>query len=115
MLFVAIYSHYEKHKKFRFSPSMQIISGFIAFILLGTLLISLPISNKNGEWLGFFAALFTSASAVCVTGLTVVDTTNHFTLFGKVILISLVQIGGLGVIALTSLIFLLLRKEDWIE
>ena len=98
-------------RKFRLSPNMQIVLGFVAFIFLGTFLISLPISNTNGEWRGFIDSFFTSTSAVCVTGLSVVDTSTQFTLFGKIVLISLVQIGGLGVIALTSLVFLLLRKK----
>ncbi len=102
-----------KNKKFklRLSPSMQILLGFMALILLGTFLLALPISNTSGEWLGFVDSLFTSTSAVCVTGLVVVDIAVTFTLFGQIILLILVQIGGLGIVALTSLIFLLLGKK----
>ena len=98
-------------KKFRLNPSMQIVLGFVALILLGTFLISLPISNTNGKWLNFVDSFFTSTSAVCVTGLSTVDASTKFTLFGQIVVISLIQIGGLGVIALTSLVFLLLRKK----
>lgn len=90
---------------------MQIVLGFVALILLGTFLISLPISNTNGKWLNFVDSFFTSTSAVCVTGLSTVDASTQFTLFGQIVVISLIQIGGLGVIALTSLVFLLLRKK----
>lgn len=98
-------------KKYRLNPSMQIVLGFVALILLGTFLISLPISNTNGKWLNFVDSFFTSTSAVCVTGLSTVDASTKFTLFGQIVVISLIQIGGLGVIALTSLVFLLLRKK----
>lgn len=98
-------------RRFRLSPSLQIILGFIILILIGTFFISLPISNADGKWLDFINSFFTSTSAVCVTGLVVVDTTMQFTLFGKFVILFLVQIGGLGIIALTSLIFLMLRKK----
>ncbi len=90
---------------------MQIVLGFVILILLGTFFISLPISNTDGKWLGFVDSLFTCTSAVCVTGLAVVDTSTQFTLFGKFVVMLLIQIGGLGVIALTSFVFLLLRKK----
>ena len=90
---------------------MQIVLGFVSLILLGTFLISLPVSNTNGKWLNFVDSFFTSTSAVCVTGLSTVDASTKFTLFGQIVVISLIQIGGLGVIALTSLVFLLLRKK----
>lgn len=80
-------------------------------ILLGAFLLSLPISNTNGEWLNIIDSLFTSTSAVCVTGLVVVDTATQFTIFGQIIVLLLIQIGGLGIVALTSLIFLLLGKK----
>lgn len=98
-------------RRFRLSPSVQIILGFIILILIGTFCISLPISNKDGQWLNFIDSFFTSTSAVCVTGLVVVDTTMQFTLFGKFVILFLIQIGGLGIVALTSLIFLMLRKK----
>ena len=98
-------------KRIRLNPSIKIIMGFLLLILLGTLLISLPISNRDGYWLNFVDSFFTSTSAVCVTGLTVVDTTMQFTLFGQIVILLLIQMGGLGIIAVTSLIFIILRKK----
>ena len=98
-------------KRLRISPSLKIIAGFVMVILIGTLLLCLPISNNDGHWLSFVDSFFTSTSAVCVTGLIVVDTAVQFTLFGKIVILLLIQIGGLGIIDITSLIFLLLRKK----
>ena len=97
--------------KIRLSPSIQICLGFITVILIGAFLLCLPVSNVDGNWLGFLPSLFTSTSAVCVTGLTVVEPAVQFTLFGQIILLLLIQIGGLGIIAVTSLILLVLRKK----
>jgi len=97
--------------KKRMSPSLQILLGFMGIILIGTFLLCLPISNNDGQWLGFVDSFFTSTSAVCVTGLVVVDTAVQFTLFGQIVILFLIQIGGLGIVALSSLIFLLLRKK----
>lgn len=98
-------------KRKKLNSAMQIILGFLVIILIGTLLLSLPISSNNGEWFSFIDSLLTSTSAVCVTGLTVVDVATHFSLFGQIILLLLIQIGGLGFITLTSLVFLLIRKR----
>jgi len=101
----------EKLKRLRLSPSLKIVLGFTGIILIGTFLLSLPWSNMTGTWLNFVDSLFTSTSAVCVTGLIVVDTATQFTLFGKIVLLLLIQIGGLGIIAVTSLVFLILGKK----
>ncbi len=93
------------------SPSLKIILGFLAIIMLGAFMLSLPFSNTNGEWLNPIDALFTSTSAVCVTGLQTVNIATVFTLFGKIVLLFLIQIGGLGIVAITSLIFLVLGKK----
>lgn len=101
-----------KHfKRLRLSPSLNILLGFLGIILVGTLLLSLPISNANGVWLNVVDSLFTSTSAVCVTGLVVVDVATQFTLFGEIVILILIQIGGLGIIAITSLVFMILRKK----
>jgi len=97
--------------KKRMSPSLQILLGFMGIILIGTFLLCLPISNNDGQWLGFVDSFFTSTSAVCVTGLVVVDTAVQFTLFGQIVILFLIQIGGLGIVALSSLILLLLSKK----
>ena len=73
-------------------------------ILLGTLLLSLPVSSTDGEGLPLIDALFVSTSASCVTGLTVVDVKNDLTLFGKIVLLMLIQIGGLGIMTVATLV-----------
>ncbi len=98
-------------KRFRLSPSMQIVLGFILIILLGAFLLCLPISHTNGEWFNFFDSLFTSTSAVCITGLAVVNFSTAFSLFGQIVILLLIQIGGLGIVSITSLIFLILGKK----
>ncbi len=98
-------------KKFRISPSIQICLGFAILILLGAFLLSLPISNQDGKWLNIVDALFTSTSSVCITGLTTVKIGSQFTLFGKIIMLLLIEMGALGTISLTSLILLILGKK----
>src|SRR5690554_2666228 len=80
-------------------------------IISGGILLNLPISSKDGNSVGFLNALFTATSAVCVTGLVVVDTATHWTLFGQIIIIILIQIGGLGFMALTTLFALIVGKK----
>lgn len=101
----------EKKNRIRVSPSIKILLGFMMVILLGAFFISLPISNKSGEWLNFIDAFLTSTSSVCVTGLLTVDMGATFTLFGQIVILVLIQIGGLGIVAVTSLIFLILGKK----
>ncbi len=99
------------NKKMKLS-SFQIISlGFLGVILLGAFLLCLPISSKNGEWTPFINALFTSTSAVCVTGLIVYDTAIHWTLFGQIVIILLIQIGGMGVVTLVACFFMISGKK----
>lgn len=98
-------------KKIKLS-SFQIISlGFFGLILLGTFLLCLPISNKNGEWTPFMDGLFTSTSAVCVTGLVVYDTATHWTIFGQVVILILIQIGGMGVVTLVASLLMISGKK----
>lgn len=84
-----------------------IILGFAGVILLGALLLMLPISAKSHQATPFHEALFTSTSAVCVTGLVLVDTSTHWSYFGQGIILLLIQIGGLGVVTVASLLVLL--------
>ena len=98
-------------RKINFNVASQIALGFLGVILIGSFLLCLPISSKDGTWLNFIDSLFTSTSAVCVTGLIVVDTAVHFSLFGQIVIMLLIQIGGLGFITLTSLIFVLIGKK----
>ena len=73
-----------------------LVLGFLAVILLGTVLLALPAASADGKSIGLFDSLFTSTSAVCVTGLVVVDTGTTFSLFGQIVLLILIQTGGLG-------------------
>ena len=98
-------------KRFRLSPAHIIVSGFLIIILLGAFLLCLPISARSREWTNFLNALFTSTSAVCVTGLSVITISSSLSIFGQVVLLLLIQIGGLGFMSLTTMFMLLLRKK----
>ncbi len=84
-------------KKLRFTPMQIIAIGFAVIIFIGTFILMLPVSLKPGITLKFYDALFTSTSAVCVTGLVVVDTADTFSVFGQTVICMLIQIGGLGI------------------
>lgn len=86
-------------------------SGFAIVILLGGILLALPVCNAGGRWLNFIDALFTSCSAVCVTGLVTIVPATQFTMMGKIVLLILIQFGGLGIIACTMGAFLILRRQ----
>jgi len=85
--------------------------GFLAVIAFGTILLMLPISNTGGHWDSPIVALFTATSAVCVTGLAVVDTGTHFSLWGQAFIMLLVQIGGLGYMTSTTFLLLVFRQK----
>ena len=91
------------------SPIRILPLGFLCVALLGALLLMLPIAS-HGEPLSFFDALFTATSASCVTGLVVVDTGTHFTLFGQIVILVLIQLGGLGFMTAATLLFRATRK-----
>ena len=86
--------------------------GFLLIILIGSLLLMLPIATEQGESTTYLNALFTSTSATCVTGLVRYDTATHWSLFGEIVLIVLVQIGGLGFMAFISVVFEFFRKNS---
>ncbi|MBT9169178.1 MAG: Ktr system potassium uptake protein B [Syntrophomonadaceae bacterium] len=92
------------------SPPKILVGGFVALILLGAILLSLPFSTHDGR-ISFLDALFTATSAVCVTGLVVVDTGTYFTRFGQTVIMFLIQIGGLGFMTAATLVFILLGKK----
>lgn len=83
-----------------------LVYSFLSLIAAGTLLLMLPGATQDGEGLIFIDALFTSTSAVCVTGLIVVDTATHFTLFGELIILTLIQLGGIGIITFATFLFI---------
>ena len=89
------------HKKNK-SPFRVIIFGFLLVIFMGSVLLMLPVSTKTGQCTPFLDALFTSTSAVCVTGLVVHDTATYWSNFGQAVIILLIQIGGLGVITVAG-------------
>ena len=91
---------------------MQLIAlGFFLLIMCGALLLMLPISSRDGTWTPFMTALFTATSASCVTGLILVDTYAHWSTFGQIVLICLIQIGGLGFITIGTAVSLILRRK----
>ena len=94
----------------RLSRVQTIALGFILIIAVGTVLLMLPIASKNGESAGFLNALFTATSSTCVTGLVVVDTYTNWTLFGQSVILLLIQIGGLGFIAIGGFFSILKRR-----
>ncbi|MPQ42634.1 TrkH family potassium uptake protein [Clostridium tarantellae] len=98
-------------KKIRLNAVQILALGFFLVILIGAILLSLPISSMSGKSTSFLDSLFTSTSAVCVTGLITVDTGTHWNYFGKTVIIILIQIGGLGFMSFTTLFALLLKKK----
>jgi trk system potassium uptake protein len=91
--------------------SRSICLGFIAVILTGTLLLMMPFSTSSGHWNNWIVALFTSTSAVCVTGHVVVDTATYFSKVGQGIIMLLIQVGGLGYMTATTFLLLLLGRQ----
>lgn len=100
-----------KNFKESLNPSKILVLGFAILILLGALLLTLPIATENGKGLSFIDALFTATSATCVTGLVVVDTGDTFSMFGELVVLSLIQIGGLGFMTFATFLFTLLGKK----
>ena len=94
-----------KRLKIKFKlTNLQIIAlGFLGLILAGAILLSLPISSKDGAWTPLVDSLFTSTSATCVTGLIVYDTFTHWTIFGQLVILSLIQVGGIGFMTIIAL------------
>lgn len=101
----------KKIRGFELNPPRILMLGFGGLILLGAVLLNLPIATKVGESIGFIDALFTSASAVCITGLAVVNTGEYWSLFGKIVIIMLIQIGGLGVMTMATAGALIIGKK----
>ncbi|WP_442891498.1 TrkH family potassium uptake protein [Dendrosporobacter sp. 1207_IL3150] len=95
----------------RLTPYQILALGFAGIILVGSLLLMTPAASATGETLDFIDALFTATSAVCVTGLVVVDTGTYFSQFGQLVIILLIQVGGLGIMTMATLMALLMRKK----
>lgn len=93
------------------TPYQILVAGFAGLILAGALLLTTPWASQTGEGTNFLDALFTATSAVCVTGLVVVDTGTHYSLFGQIVIILLIQFGGLGVMTVSTMLAVLLGKK----
>ena len=98
-------------KKFRFSTTQVILFSFISAILLGSLLLKLPISSLNGTSVPYIDALFTATTATCVTGLVTLPTFSTWSIFGQIVILILIQIGGLGIITIMSWFMISLHKK----
>ncbi len=105
----------KKRKRFmrpKMRPAHVIVLGFFGVIVLGALLLCLPVSAKSGKWMSFLDAMFTATSAVSTTGLIVIpDTATYFSIFGQIVLIILIQFGGVGFMCITTLLMILLKKK----
>ncbi|MDD6435095.1 MAG: potassium transporter TrkG [Clostridiales bacterium] len=99
-------------RKHRHISSFQIIIlGFLSVILTGSLLLMLPFATRSGEWAAFSDALFTATSAVCVTGLVVQDTAMYWSIFGKTVILILIQIGGMGIVTVAVSVAILSGRK----
>ena len=100
-----------KKQRVKLNATQIIAIGFAAIILLGAVLLNLPAASRSGESCGFFPALFTATSATCVTGLVLYDTYTQWSAFGQVVIITLIEIGGLGFMSAASTVVFLLRQK----
>lgn len=97
--------------KRKFSQTRIIALGFLTIIAIGTLLLMLPFASQSGESAGLVPALFTAVSSSCVTGLIVLDTATSWSLFGQVVIICLIQVGGLGFMTIATMFSMLLKRK----
>ena len=100
-----------KFNKNKLNGVQILVLGFLALIFIGGIILTLPISSKSGEATNFLDALFTSTSAVCVTGLVTIDTGTYWSVFGQTVIILLIEIGGLGFMSFTVFFAILLGKK----
>lgn len=97
--------------QWRLTPYQVLVLGFAGLIIFGAILLTFPIATRSGQGTPFIDALFTATSAVCVTGLVVVDTGTHYSSLGQMVIILLIQAGGLGIMAMSTLFALLIGKK----
>lgn len=100
-----------KKRFFSFSTTQIIMLGFLATILIGSFLLSLPFSTISGKPVAYIDALFTATTATCVTGLVTLPTVTTWSLFGQIVILALIQIGGLGIITIASWILIILNRK----
>ncbi len=100
-----------RKRRFSLSTTHIIMLSFLAVILLGSALLALPISAKNGEAVHYIDALFTATTATCVTGLVTLPTVSTWSLFGQIVILILIQVGGLGIITVMAGVMLMLHRH----
>ena len=104
--------NYMKKSKTSQLSGVQILAlGFAIVILIGAIILTLPISSKSGNATNFLDSLFTATSAVCVTGLVTLDTGTYWNEFGQIVIMLLIEVGGLGFMAFTTLLAILLKRR----
>lgn len=101
----------DKMKRIKLSPYVLILLSFVILLLIGAILLMLPISLQNGQFGNFLDSLFTATSALCVTGLVVNDVNTTYTIFGKIVILILIQLGGLGVLTFSSMVLLTISSK----
>lgn len=101
----------EYFKISKWSPPRILVIGFALIILLGGFLLTLPFASRDGTYTPFIDAVFTATSATCVTGLVTVDTGSHWSIAGQIIIVALIQVGGLGFMTMATLFAIVLRKR----
>ena len=99
------------NKKISLSTTHIILISFFIVIFIGSLLLTLPISSKNGVSIKYIDALFTATTSTCVTGLVTVPTYSTWSIFGQIVILILIQIGGLGVVAFMSAFMIIINKK----
>lgn len=100
-----------KTKRYGVNKTRTIAVNFLVIILIGAFLLTLPVSSRSGQRTDFMTALFTATSASCVTGLVLADTFSHWSVFGQILILVMIQIGGLGTIAMRILLATFLRRN----
>ena len=100
-----------KKKWLSLTSTHYILFSFFVAILVGSILLALPISSSKGQATSYVDALFTATTATCVTGLVTVPTVTHWSLFGQIVILVLIQIGGLGIITIMAGITAFLHKK----
>lgn len=98
-------------KKEALTPTQILVIGFIIVIFSGAILLTLPVSTVDGKGAPFLTALFTATSATCVTGLVVVDTGTYYSIFGQIVILLLIQVGGLGFMTFATLVAIILGRK----
>lgn len=97
--------------KLKISYVQLIAASFLLVILLGSFLLCLPIASRSGEWTPYINSIYTATSATCVTGLVIYDTFAHWTIFGQIVILCLIQVGGIGFMTLVSMMSIVLKRH----